>query len=290
MLKFDPTWRFSSPGPVPSSLVYAFYNLVEKIAQQGDGWGIVETFKRLFGAQSTSSSESRAWSDLMKSMKSAAENAPLFIEAFYKGCVTFSEGPQALAVPNISIINRVLAENDAGFEIRPAPVEGGFEVSVPLLVATRVYTPVAVPQETPSFDSQARAIINDSLATSEKLLTEQQGRRAVQEVLWLLESIVTAFRGTGPEDAVTIQGKYFNSIVKEMKAKGRGTAQEQILNWMTTLHGFLSSPTGGGVRHGADIQSGVAIQTHEARLYCNMIRSYITYMIDEHEQRSVDRH
>jgi hypothetical protein len=83
-----------------------------------------------------------------------------------------------------------------------------------------------------------------------------------------------------------VQGKYFVTIVKEMKAHGRGRAQEQILNWMTTLHGFLSSPTGGGVRNDIDLKSGIAIQAHEARLYCNLIRSYITYMIDEHERRA----
>jgi hypothetical protein len=27
----------------------------------------------------------------------------------------------------------------------------------------------------------------------------------------------------------------------------------QVLGWMTALHGYLSSPTGGGVRHGLDL-------------------------------------
>ena len=50
-----------------------------------------------------------------------------------------------------------------------------------------------------------------------------------------------------------------------------------------TLHGFLSSPTGGGVRHGLDLKDGVARADHEARLYCNLIRSYITYLPEEHD-------
>lgn len=58
----------------------------------------------------------------------------------------------------------------------------------------------------------------------------------------------------------------------------------QILDWMTKLHGYLSSPTGGGVRHGMDLKAGVAIQQNEARLYCNLIRSYITPLIEEHER------
>jgi hypothetical protein len=69
-------------------------------------------------------------------------------------------------------------------------------------------------------------------------------------------------------------------------ARREAAGAAAILNWMTTLHGYLSSPTGGGVRHGVDLKSGIAIQAHEARLYCNLIRSYITYMIEEHERRT----
>lgn len=207
-------------------------------------------------------------------MQRAAENAPLFIEAFYAGCEACVNDIPPLDVPDISLINRVLIDNDAGYEIQP-----------PHLIATRTYTAIAVPQQTPSLDAQARPIIEKSLAASERLLNEGHGRQAVQEILWLLETITTAFRDTGPEDA-TVQGKYFVTIVKEMKVHGRGKAQEQILNWMTTLHGYLSSPTGGGVRHGVDLKSGIAIQAHEARLYCNLIRSYITYMLEEHERRT----
>jgi hypothetical protein len=63
-----------------------------------------------------------------------------------------------------------------------------------------------VPQQTPSLDARARPIIEESLAASERLLNEGHGRRAVQEILWLLETITTAFRDTGPEDA-TVQGQ-----------------------------------------------------------------------------------
>jgi hypothetical protein len=55
---------------------------------------------------------------------------------------------------------------------------------------------------------------------------------------------------------------------------------------MMTLHGYLSSPTGGGVRHGVDLRDGLALHINEARLYCNLIRSYITFLIGEHERLS----
>ena len=64
----------------------------------------------------------------------------------------------------------------------------------------------------------------ESLGTADRLLAQGQGRQAVQELLWLLETISTAFRRVGTSDD-SVQGKYFNTIVKEMRAKGRGTAQ-----------------------------------------------------------------
>lgn len=274
MLQFEASWRFTSPGPIPQGVVDAFHTFIERIGSQGDSWRIAERFKSFFGNTGQSSSESWAWSDLLDSMNTAAANAPLFIEAFYDGCATCERDTPPLAVPGVALINSVLVENDAGYQIQ-----------LPYLVATRSYTPITVPQQTPSLAAQARPLIEESLATSERLLNEGDGRRAIQEILWLLETIATAFRGARTEDA-TVQGKYFVTIVKEMKAHGRGKAQEQILNWMMTLHGYLSSPTGGGVRHGVDLSAGSMIQPHEARLYCNLIRSYLTYMIEEHERLS----
>lgn len=42
-----------------------------------------------------------------------------------------------------------------------------------------------------------------------------------------------------------------------------------------TLEIVRDVATGGGVRHGVDLREGVALQINEARLYCNLIRSYI---------------
>jgi hypothetical protein len=273
-LQFEPSWRFTSPGPIPRPVVHAFCGFIERIAGQGETWSIVEQFKYYFsGGMGRSSSLDWAWSDLSDCMYRAAENAPLFIEAFYKGCSDCQAS--GLGVPDLILVNSVLAEHKAGYELRP-----------PYLVVTNNYTPIAVPQKTPSLAAQARPMIDEALTASDRLLNDGKGRQAVSELLWLLESISTAFRGTGAADD-SVQGKYFNAIVKEMKASKRGNAQEQILNWMTTLHGYLSSPTGGGVRHGTDLQAGIAIQPHEARLYCNLIRSYITFLIQEHERQAL---
>lgn len=124
-----------------------------------------------------------------------------------------------------------------------------------------------------------------SFEQSEKLLAEGHPRQAVQEILWLMESVVTAFKGPSTGDA-TIEGKYFNKIVPELRAHKKGQTIDQVLNWLTTLHGYLSSPTGGGVRHGADLKSGISIDADEGRLYCNLIRSYVTFLMAEHERMS----
>ena len=52
--------------------------------------------------------------------------------------------------------------------------------------------------------------------------------------------------------------KYFNEIVAELRASSRGTPRAEILRWLKMLHGYLSSPTGGGVRHGVDLAEASA--------------------------------
>src|SRR4051794_27629210 len=178
MLEFDAAWRFSTPGPAPVTLVRAFYGFIEKIAAQGDTWHIVERFKRAFGVTSSSSGLGWAWSDLGDAMRSAAEeNAPLFIEAFYTVCAECAG--KGMAVPDLTIINRVLAEHGAGYRIEP-----------PHLVAINPQArPIPVPDAAPSLDAQARVLIEESLQESHRLLEEGKSRQAVSEILWLLESV-----------------------------------------------------------------------------------------------------
>ncbi|MCF8708527.1 hypothetical protein [Rhizorhapis sp. SPR117] len=206
-------------------------------------------------------------------MSQAAENAPLFIEAFYDGCESLRSEAD-LTVPEVGRINRILSEHGVGYEIRP-----------PALVAVGLHQPIPVPERYQSLDEQAQEIVQQSLQQSEKLLAEGHPRQAVQEILWLMESVVTAFKGLGTGED-TIEAKYFNKIAQELRTKRKGQTIEQVLSWLTTLHGYLSSPTGGGVRHGADLKSGITINADEGRLYCNLIRSYVTFLMSEHERMS----
>jgi hypothetical protein len=277
MLKFNGGWRFDSPGPIPNGVVWDFSELIGKIAAQGDQQPILEHFKQYFaGAAGTasgwSSSASWAQTDLDNYMRQAAENAPLFIEAFYDACGTVEKD---IAVPDVSVMNRVLAKHKSGYEIQPPDLFG----------TDNLVTAIAVEEKPTSLDEQAMEIIQQSLSQSEKFLSEGHGRQAVQEVLWLLETVSTAFQGL-ETDSGTIQGKYFNKIVEDLRRRKQGTTLDQILDWVTKLHGYLSSPTGGGIRHGAHLKAGIATSPGEARLFCNLIRSYISFLLAEHERLS----
>jgi hypothetical protein len=204
-------------------------------------------------------------------MSEAAANAPMFIDAFYSACESLKAANPEMAVPGIRRINRILAEG-SGYEIR------GDE-----LVSTQGAKPIHVPERPPSLDHEAQGLITEALANADHALVQGNGRQAVQELLWLLETIATAFRGIETSEG-SVQGRYFNKIVSELRADHRGKHQQQILTWMMALHGFLSSPTGGGIRHGVDLAEGVAAGINEARLYCNLIRSYTAYLIAEHER------
>jgi hypothetical protein len=281
MLNFNGAWRFDSPGEIPEGVRSAFFDLIGRIAAQGDRQGILEHFKSSFGdasGTSTTWSSSASWAetDLHSYMDDAAKNAPLFIEAFYEACESLRRHNPQLGLPDLTRINRVLFENQAGYEIRP-----------PDLVSLNPHVPVAVPERTASLDEQAQEIIQTSLKDSELLLSEGRTRQAVQEILWLLETVSTAFQGLDT-DSGTIQGKYFNKIAANLRSHYKGQVLEQVLSWITTLHGYLSSPTGGGVRHGTDLGAGIVLRQNEARLFCNLIRSYITFLITEHERLTLN--
>jgi hypothetical protein len=251
-----------------------------KIATQGNNWAVLEHFKDYFApaagtTSGPSSSASWAETDLDRYMRQAAANAPLFIEAFYDGCKNLKDENEDLAVPDIGMINRLLAKHGVAYDIRP-----------PLLLRRGFQnTAIPVPEKVPSLEEQAQELIQSSLSDAEALLSEHRYRQAVQELLWLPETVSTAFQGLDAGRG-TVQGKYFNKIVGDLRRYRPGTTLDQVLSWMTTLHGYLSSPTGGGIRHGADLKAGIATKADEARLYCNLIRNYIMFLLSEHARLS----
>jgi hypothetical protein len=283
MLKFDAAWRFETPGAIPDDVAKDVFGLIGKIAaSEADRQGVLEHFKRHFASatgsiSSWSSSASWAETDLYYAMERAAENAPLFIEAFYDGCVSLQKARPDVAVPDLALINRILQRRAAGYEIDP-----------PKLIARNIQKPIGIPSHLGSLDEQAQDIIQRSLHQSEELLAEGRYRQAVQEIVWLLETVATAFKGVTAGKA-TVQGKYFNKIVSDLQRHDSGTTLQQVLSWIAALHGYLSSPTGGGVRHGIDLKAGNSLTPEEARLFCNLIRSYITFLVAEHDRLTHER-
>jgi hypothetical protein len=264
-------WRFRSPGAMPPAAVNAFNSLVHTIAGQSESsWSIFETFKAKFnGGYSSSSSESWAITDLHNAMMHAANNAPVFVSAFWDGCSEVQTSHPELGLPDADVINQILYEHEIPYEVRP-----------PALVARHPQTPVVVQTPEKSLSERAHALIHASLDQADRLLLEQRPRQAVQEILWLLETVSTAFHGQ-ESGTGTVEGKYFNEIIRGLRNNNRGSALAEALGWMTKMHGYLSSPGGGGVRHGTQLAAGVSPSQSEAHLYCNLTRSYINYLLAE---------
>lgn len=275
MLNFSSQWRFRSPGPLNDPAVRDFFEVILRITTSGNGWNVLEAFKARFAAstgESSSRSSSRSWaeSDLADLMNRAAVNAPLFIEAFYDTCEALSAS--GTPVPDISVINEVLAQSATGYEIQPPD----------LVRVSSDRGVIAPPQPAVSLDEQAQIALRQSLGTAEQFLQQGQNRPAVQELLWLLETIATAFEGV-ETDTGTVQGNYFNKIIADLRAHHVNAPTSMVLAWCNSLHGYLSSPTGGGIRHGTHVlKADLTLSAHEARLYCNLIRSYIFFLIEEH--------
>ncbi len=287
VLKFNGAWRFNPPEDgrfrnksIPYGAVEEFVAMVSKVATQGSRQGVLEHFKGHFCAaigttHVRSSSESWAETDLTNFMRNAADNAPLFIEAFFDACEALRNRCPEWFIPDQAMINSVLTKHDIGYELR-----------TPDLILRDHATPVVpVPERPATLAEQALEIFQASLQRSEQLLSQGRPREAVQEILWLLETVTTAFRGIETETG-TVQGKYFNEIVRDLRAKHTGTTLNRVLEWVTAVHGFLSSPSGGGVRHGLDLNGGVQLSPNEARLFTNLIRSYLSFLLVEHERLS----
>lgn len=65
-------------------------------------------------------------------------------------------------------------------------------------------------------------------------MSQGHGRQAVQELPWLLETVTTAFQGLETESG-TVQGKFFNKIVEDLRRRKQGTTLDQILDWVGPL-------------------------------------------------------
>jgi hypothetical protein len=201
-------------------------------------------------------------------------NAPLVLEACHYICEDLRE--KGLFAPDVGMINSLCEKHKIGYILKPP------QLLLQESLCFSVAAPVSIAEGPPTIAEQAIEMLQKSLERSERLLIDGHNREAVQETLWVLESITTAFRGV-ESFGDTVRGKYFNEIVRDLRRLVKGSTLDRVLEWVSNVYGFLSSPTGGGIRHGLDLKSGVPIGPGEARLFCNLIRSYIGYLLSEHE-------
>jgi hypothetical protein len=94
VLNFNPAWRFTSPGPIASSVVDDFFAFIKKVAgQHPNRQHIIEHYKRHFADAAgrpayTSTSLSWAESDLTDYMNDAAnkESSRLMLKLKERRC------------------------------------------------------------------------------------------------------------------------------------------------------------------------------------------------------------
>lgn len=267
MLQLSPDWVYGNPGPLPNEAVADFFVLLKRVSQQGDNWTILEHFKSAFGDVGASTSSSWALTDLREAMDRTAENAPTFIAALWKGIQELSVKEPALPMPDENVLNSTLRKHKVPYLIKPPHLVRSNQIEPP---------PVAIPEI--GMDERAGVLVQKSLEQADRFLAEGKPRQAVQEILWLLETVTTAFEGRAVSGG-TVEGKYFNKIIRDLVHKTEGGLFAQAGMWMEKLHGYLSSPTGGGVRHGANLYRGDELSLNDARLICNLTRSYIGYLL-----------
>lgn len=267
MLQLPADWVYGNPGPLPPEAVVEFFDLIRTIAKQGDEWAIYEHFKRAFGEMGRSSDPSWALTDLRASMDEAAENAPSFIASLWKGLQDLASRSPTFPLPDENVLNSVFQKRGVPYLIKPPHLLPSHAIESP---------PVNLPDV--GIDDRAKQLVKSSLEQADRFLAEGKPRQAVQEIIWLLETVTTAFEGREVMGG-TIEGKYFNKIVRDLVHKSDGGLFAQAGLWMEKLHGYLSSPTGGGVRHGANLGQGNSLTLNEAVLICNLTRSYIGFLL-----------
>lgn len=284
-LKFPGSWRFAPPrgdssiDQIPDLAVSDFLGAIVKVADQCHPQAIYEYFKEQFcrvsgSSRMRSSSVSWAKSDLHDEMMRAAENPPLFLDILYTTFEKLSDSKNKYHTPDTSYINAILEEHGVGYRIAPPN----------LVLLDGSYEMVDISKVSISMDEKVRDTIQESLHRAECAINSGRDREAVQETLWLLETVSTAFRGLETGSG-TIEEKYFNRIVKKLIATSNSITFKSALQWVTAIHGFLSSPTGGGVRHGLDLREGLELSRSEATLFVNLIRSFIGFFIAEYESQ-----
>jgi hypothetical protein len=283
LLNFNPLWRLTPPiddelhhGEIPHEAVEEFARLIRAIAIDPSRKTVWEHFKRRFSGPAgrefwASTNAGFAEQDGLDYMQNAARNSPLFLEAFYDGWSALMEQNPVQIPPVVETVNRILGAHRIGFRLNPPDLE--------MLGEPAPLVQVIIP--TATMEERAREVVRTSLETAAGHLDRGDDRAAVMESLWLLDSVTTIFSGLALP-AGQVNGIYLNTIVGDLRRLQVGGALPHVMRWMEAMYGYLSAPRGGQIRHGMNLSDEIQLDRNEARLYCNLIRSYIEYLLGEH--------
>jgi TIR domain len=241
-LKFQsPRWRFKSPGPIPEAAVSAFLKLVDAVAEQNDAKSVYELFKDLFHGSATPSSTSTSYAryDLEQLMKEAGANGPRFIVAFLQGCETRAKNGDE--VPDIDIVNELLAEHAAGYqvvgdtlvatwdapnELHVAVEERPVVIDVPS-GAIRVDGPPATAKVAPS--AELKVFLCHSSGDKEAVRDLYKRLRADGFKPWLDEEDLVGGQNWDPEIKKAVQNSHVFMVCLSKTSVGRtGYVQKEI--------------------------------------------------------------
>jgi hypothetical protein len=281
-LNFDIAWELTPPqdgtyinSKVPSDALDQFFGIMKKTANRTDDpeevyYIIRAEFSEAMGHPVyRSTSMYFAPDDARTAMERATENAPIFISAFYAACKKIKKQFGTKTAPGVPVINQLLTVHRLGYTIEPPNLVLRDQVEV-------------IPVRASAVLEQAQARFRDAIERSQRLLEENNGDEAVAQIWWLLESIVLSFAGrkiNGQE----IAGTYFNEVAKSLKrAAGDAAVMGVTSRWLESLQSYLSGPAEAGIRHGRHLHLE-GLRKHEAELFCNLTRSYISYLLAEYE-------
>ncbi len=285
MLNFNPQWRLQPPmndglhhGEIPGEAVEEFIQLIRAIALGERRKATWEHFKRRFSGPArrefwASTNSDYAEQDGAEYIRSSAQNPLIFIEAFYDAWTELSQQHPQQIPEIVEPINSIFARFGIGYRLAPPYLEVVGQPP-PLLL-------VALPEVT--IEESARDVIRTSLDRAANLLGQGEDRAAVMESLWLLDSVTTVFSGLDLPNG-RIDGVYFTTIARDLRRLNVAGPFSHAIRWMESMYGYLSSPGGGQIRHGMNLSDELHLNRNEARLYCNLIRSYVEYLLGEHER------
>ncbi len=280
-LTFDFAWALSPPPDgtyintsIPGDAVDEFFTFAKLTAQRGDPEEIYFIFRAEFSEamgqpRYRSSSLYFAPGDAKLAMEEAASNAPVFIAAFYSACAEITRQFGSTNAPDVSTMNRLLEKHRIGYVIDPPKLRLRDIVDV-------------VPVHPTTLLQQAHEKFRNAIERSEGLLHENKGEEAVNHIWWLLESVSTAFAGVTMYGR-KIEGDYFNVVMKNIQQAAGTNTLGTIARWLVALQGYLSGTDQGGIRHGRQLHLE-GLQAHDAALFCNLTRSYISYLLAEYER------